>query len=458
MKESKKIGLFLFLYTRGELSPAEQEELFVWRNQDPENEKLFFQMTDPDSLHKEMQDYFKERDRDFEKLKTRLPFLSDSRLPGSMTDDPDNYSEIELLEDEGREFTENDYAASGLSPVDYWGSMISDINEREEIKPEDSPRSKVVKLEPESSSRKLKTKRWVHTLLGAAACATVIIFQVYQKSPKSSLDRFQAGLFSSGGVDRAFEDISRGFAAGRAGIKITDNAKGEPIYIMPNESRAASSKFYMLKTPADGEFILQLPDSTLIWLNGSSAIKYPANFNQRDIVIEISGEVYVERSKDAFHHYIIMPSSINGQLSPIQIPPSAKLDISNYPDNEGLLVTLISGDVGMNGGTAEKGFHFSIGKQVVIINDSLAYTQDVNASEVTSWRNGTFYYRQTSILNIMPAIAKWYEMDVQYPFGIPDKKFNLRMDRNASVTDILDNLKNQGLHVTHLGKNITIWK
>ena len=32
------------------------------------------------------------------------------------------------------------------------------------------------------------------------------------------------------------------------------------------------------------------------------------------------------------------------------------------------------------------------------------------------------------------------------------------MNRSASITDILDNLKSQGLRITHLGKNITIWK
>ena len=464
MKESKKIGLYLFLYTRGELSPAEHVELREWRNQDPENEKLFFQMTDPDSLRNEMQDYYKQRDADFEKLKTRLPFLSESNLTGSVDDHLYDYNEADQSEEKNQ--TEDSYASSVLSPVEYWGSMIADdFDDKDKLKTGEPLENKVLESDSDTTPRKRTRKQLIQTLLAVAACLSVVMFQINQKSPKSGLERFQASIFSSDAVSRAYEDLSRGFAAGRAGIKIHDNANGEPVYVMPNEISADYSKFYLLKTPADGEFILQLPDSTLIWLNGSSTIKYPANFNQHDIAIEFSGEVYIERSGNAFYKYTIKPATasdqkpaINGQPPTIALPPFSKLDINNYPDNEGLLVTLISGETSKNVGTAEKGFHLLTGKQVVIINDSVSHPLDFTASEVTSWRNGTFYYRQTSIQNIMPAIAKWYEMDVQYPFGIPDKKFNLRMDRSASVTDILDNLKLQGLNVTHLGKNITIWK
>ena len=187
MKESKKIGLFLFLYTRGELSPAEQEELLVWRNQDPENEKLFFQMTDPDSLRKEMQDYYTERDRDFEKLKTRLPFLSGTRLSGSMDDNPYNDSETQLLDNEDETgITEDEYASSGLSPVEYWGTMISDREDLEEKHTMISSKGRVIEMTPVFETSKTKKKGRFFRRLFRVACVIILLIKVQPYLPKSN--------------------------------------------------------------------------------------------------------------------------------------------------------------------------------------------------------------------------------------------------------------------------------
>ena len=84
MTESRRIGILLFLYTRNELSSAEQKELQDWRKKDPENEKLFFEMTNPESLRREMQTFYHDRDRDFEKLQVLMPELAGTSLSGTV--------------------------------------------------------------------------------------------------------------------------------------------------------------------------------------------------------------------------------------------------------------------------------------------------------------------------------------------------------------------------------------
>ncbi len=459
MKHSKKIGLFLFLYTRGELSPSEYVELRNWRNQDPENEKLFFQMTDPDSLRLEMQVYYKERDQDFEKFKTRLSFLSGTSLTGFESEGQFDYFEADLLEEKDQtEFSGNHDSTSGLSPVKYWGSLISDPEDVVESKSGISPKGKVIDMNPETETPKITTKEKIFKWIIRAACVVFFATKIYPHLPKSNSDRFRASLFSSDAVDKAAADMSRGFEVGKAGIKISHNADGDRIYIIPNERKAPYKKTYQLRTPEDGEVILQLPDSTLIWLNGSSTVKYPANFDQQNIAIEITGEVYVEKSKDSFHQYHIIGLAPNKERLTVNAGPLSRFDLNAYADDEGLLVTLISGDAGIVSDSTVKEFHFTNGIQAVFKYDSLSNTRSVDTLEIISWRNGTFYYRDAPIQRIMPAIARWYDMDVQYAYRIPDKKFNLRMERSASLTDILKSLQNQGLHVTHLGKNITIWR
>jgi transmembrane sensor len=461
MKESRKIGLFLFLYTRGELSPAEQEELRSWRNQDPENEKLFFQMTDPDSLRLVMQEYYKERDRDFEKLKKQLPQLAKTSLSGSVDEARRIFSETNVLEDDQTELSENEYTGSGLTPVEYWNSMISRLDDADQLEGESKNENKVVPITRRTIKSRLRIK---NRLLRYSACAAAIVIALVIINYFTEDKRYQnykAEMVSSDGIKSMVEDFNRGYEAGRAGIKFGKTEKGEPIYIAANEHKAKKDKTYSLHTAPGGEFILQLPDGTMIWMNAASRITYPANFDQDTIRIKVEGEVYIEMSKDSSHKILIKPSTVphvRDQPSTIQVQPSSNLNINSYIGHDELTLTLIQGEAAVKLDTIKNKILLVKGEQAAIILDMITVVHDVDLTEIIAWKNGEFYYRQAGLPLILPAIANWYDVDIQYGSQIPDKKISLRMPRTAPLSEVLDNLRKQDLHITQRGKIITIWK
>jgi ferric-dicitrate binding protein FerR (iron transport regulator) len=455
MKESRRIGILLFLSTRDELSPAEQEELMAWRSQDPENEKLFFQMTDPDSLRTIMQEYYEERDRDFEKLKKRLPQLSETRLSGSVDGTINIFSETEVLEDDDQAgFSEDEYDSSGLSPVEYWGSMISRLDDTKKFEGE----TKVVPITRRTIKSMLRIKKRPLRYLARVAGIVALLFFANYLSTDTKYKNYRAEMVSSDGIKTMTEDFNRGYEAGKAGIKFGKTDKGEPIYIAANEPRAKKDKTYSLHTAPGGEFILQLPDGTLIWMNAASRIKYPANFDQDTIRIEVDGEVYIEIIKNTTHHFLITPLTANRQPPTIHAQPSSNLNINTYSDNDEMLVTLIRGAADAKMNISDIKYHFINGQQALIIHDTLALIRDVNEEEIIAWKNGEFNYKDAGLPLILPAIAKWYNVDIQYGSQIPDKKFSLRMPRNTPLSKVLENLQKQGLHITQHGKTVTIWK
>ena len=59
---------------------------------------------------------------------------------------------------------------------------------------------------------------------------------------------------------------------------------------------------------------------------------------------------------------------------------------------------------------------------------------------------------------MMPALASWYDVEIEYTGAIPDGKFSLRILRSESISKVLDALRQQGLHITKSGRTLTIWK
>ena len=125
------------------------------------------------------------------------------------------------------------------------------------------------------------------------------------------------------GIENAADESSLGFSAGKANIDIERNKIGDLDYYANSKNRDKTLK-YTVATARKGNLRhvrLILPDSTWIWMNISTWIKYPRNFSQDTIHISLDGEAYIEGKRDSLHPYIISmlpirPSSRIKQESP----------------------------------------------------------------------------------------------------------------------------------------------
>src|SRR5690606_26018956 len=49
-----------------------------------------------------------------------------------------------------------------------------------------------------------------------------------------------------------------------------------------------------LITPRGGQYRVTLPDGSLVWLNAASTLRYPAQFDKKKRVVELTGEAFFE--------------------------------------------------------------------------------------------------------------------------------------------------------------------
>jgi transmembrane sensor len=300
-----------------------------------------------------------------------------------------------------------------------------------------------------------------------AVIATILIIAMgvglyFKMNKEIRHGRNHAFLISANGIPRLLDDSKLVIPEGNAAIsRIRKN--GELVYIVPNDPHAAKDAFITVYTPRGGQFSLLFPDSTTVWLNAESKIRYPANYSQDSIELNVEGEVYVKVARNPNSGLRIVSGSVRIQ------PFGARMDIMNYPD-EPASITMIkdsaklwldqkypgmdSTELVLHPAEFAKLVNVSLGEPVKLV--VVPVTGDVK--NIIDWKNGNITYRKASIQTIMRAIARWYDVDIIYKSDIPYRNFSINLPRSASLEELLDILRKQGGNFIHDGKTIVVLK
>jgi transmembrane sensor len=271
---------------------------------------------------------------------------------------------------------------------------------------------------------------------------------------------YEVELVSFGKISAMLSDFRRGYLDSYAGIKIVEKPTGEVVCLVSSDTTKLKSKYYTLITPLGGMISIKFPDSTTVWLNTQSTIKYPANFSQDSIVVTIEGEAYFEQAPQSKYNYYINTDSV-------QITPSvATLNIHNYLE-EPMLITFVKGSAKVhkkqkNTGTNSSDISISGAGYLKLaannkpenLKQEFVPTQDLE--EMVAWKNGRMLFHNASIQRIMNEISRWYNAEVVFEGTIPEKTFNLDLPRDAKFTKVVDALRQQGVYLTSKKKTITV--
>jgi ferric-dicitrate binding protein FerR (iron transport regulator) len=460
MTQSDRIGVLLFLDTRNELSDDEKTELSTWCREAPENEKLFRDLTSPDFMRDTLKGYYQRRGEVFQMLKQRLPLLYGVGLsndPGFEDDDP-------VDKDYQEHFPEKQLAESGLTKIEFWKSMIPDMllseddDEYEEMESDQS-----VPMHNKDHSIKKYRKLIIISLVAAASLVLGII---YYSGGFDSGDIYKGVMVFPDGTRYVLNELNRGRLAGLAGIRFETNEIGESVWVYGNQAERKKTESYSLASGAGKGFILRLPDGTIIRMNSESTISYPANFSQDTINLSLEGEAFFELSNHSSHHYLIRSklkrqeilvtdAELKDQRAEF-LNKGPQINISSYTSDSGLRATLIRGRVNIVNMASSQEIFLLPGQQIKLNFGMSQVSPAVDTARVIAWKNGNFDFSDDLIQNITPELERWYDLNVNYQGRIPEKRFTLQVSRSASLSEVLEILEKQGVHISKSGRKLTI--
>jgi len=194
-----------------------------------------------------------------------------------------------------------------------------------------------------------------------------------------------------------------------------------------------------ITTPLGGEYQVILPDGTKAWLNAASSIKYPTAFKGKDRVVEITGEVYLEVSKDITKPFIV---KVNG-MTEIKVL-GTHFNINAYPDEGVIKTTLLEGSVQVTNSSGAP-VTLSPGQQSNTDAQGRISVQRVDIDAVVAWKNGTFQFNSLSIDEIMRQISRWYKVEIVYQNTKPQGEYSGIVSRNTNLSEVLDMLQLSGI-------------
>lgn len=218
----------------------------------------------------------------------------------------------------------------------------------------------------------------------------------------------------------------------KSGFTVSRNTKGNLEYAYQQVSDNKGTKEWAtLATPSGGQYSIVLEDGTKAWLNAGSTLSFPSSFAKEKRVVKANGEVYFQVSKEKDRPFIVQARGFDIQVL------GTSFNLSAYEDrwNNSPTVALLEGSVEIK--TPHAVSRLSPGEKATMYNENIAVTRFDAESEV-AWKDNYFVFKDRNIKEIMSALARWYDAEVEYiGEDWKDKNYTIKMSRHKDVKDVL---------------------
>jgi ferric-dicitrate binding protein FerR (iron transport regulator) len=217
-----------------------------------------------------------------------------------------------------------------------------------------------------------------------------------------------------------------------------------------------SSVVWQEKVTSPGEkSVLNLSDGSKVTLNADSKLKYPDHFDNASREVYLVGEAYFEIHHNINRNFIVH----TGNLTTTDL--GTKFDVSAYPENKTIAVSLLEGKVKVS--RNEKG---KVGRIAILKpKEQLVYDKENNVSsfnvfdflEVVGWKDSVYKFVNEPLRKVLPQLERAFGVKFRLTDqSVLAQKITIKFERNSlqTVINVIKSLT--GLDYKILKKNNNI--
>ncbi len=212
---------------------------------------------------------------------------------------------------------------------------------------------------------------------------------------------------------------------------------GNKLEYISKNGQPAEMKYNTLKIPRGGEYFLVLSDSTKVWLNSETTLRFPVQFASHIRNVELTGEAYFEVSRNEEIPFTV--TSGNQQIKVL----GTQFNVSSYPDNQNIYTTLVEGKVEISlSDNPETKLTLKPNEQSLLSRNNQIIKRNVDVAQYVAWKEGRFAFRDQMLEDIMKTLSKWYDVEVNFSNEEQKKlRFTGNLERYADFNSILEQIE-----------------
>ena len=154
---------------------------------------------------------------------------------------------------------------------------------------------------------------------------------------------------------------------------------------------------------------VMLPDSSKVWLNSNSILRYPVRFTGKKRTVSLKGEAYFDVKRDEERRFIVETPSMQVEV----LGTEFNVDAYDEPGRDAR-TALVEGSVQMSFSDSAGVSHvvrMSPGQLVTYCRETDEVTRSrINMETITSWKNGSIVFDNTSLADALRMVENRYNV------------------------------------------------
>ena len=304
----------------------------------------------------------------------------------------------------------------------------------------------------------------------SVAAAIVICFVVFHSRldvPQSvekpimlTNNNEQVELILANGDHIALADSGKANAALPDGFDNITGTTGEKrlVYNQSEQEGEAVEKtpsFITLRVPKKGNYQMELPDGTIVYLNSCSSLRFPEHFSQVSRDVYLTGEAAFSVKKNAKAPFRVHTDSR------VIVVTGTQFNVCAYKGEPTWQATLLQGGIRVEGGSntvtmrplQRYTFRHADGKEIL---------RNISADEavLTPWLVGILNFEDATLAEIERKLQKWYDFSFVYEDeSLKYLRFTASLRKNESSEEFFNLLsKTAKIHFVQDGEKIRVYQ
>ncbi|TFD93776.1 FecR family protein [Dysgonomonas capnocytophagoides] len=175
-----------------------------------------------------------------------------------------------------------------------------------------------------------------------------------------------------------------------------------------------------------------LPDSSEIWINAGTTIKYPKEFKGEQRTVELEGEAYFSVKKDVSKPFIVETNNLSVKVL------GTRFNVKAYTTDDKVITTLTSGKVEVN---ADNNSYILKPNEQLTFNTKTSTTivDEVPSKETDAWLSGQLIFTDASFNDILQTLERKFNISITNNTKITRTKlYTVKFLKKESLDDVLN--------------------